>query len=495
MPPHGLVRRRGTALLTALSVLLLSLLALGHQAQAATAVFGIRSYGAVGNGSTDDTGAINAAIAAANKAHGGGIVDVPAGTYVSAESIHMLSNVNLRLDAGATIVASGKRHYDAAEANPYDAYQDYGHSHFHDAMIWGNDLSNVAFTGSGTVDGGGYLASGTPAAGQADKILSLTRIDGLTISGITLKRGGHFAILDNDVDHLTSDHLTISTAADRDGWDLMSTRNATITNIKVSSNDDALGFKSDWALGETLPSGNVVVDHATLNSACCNALMFGSETCGNFNNYTFENIVVTGTGKSGLGMVSMDGANISDVHYTNIAMSGTKSPVFVKLGARLRCGGTPTVGSITDITYDHVTDTGVGPFTATLWGRPGHPLRNITFTDVDLTVPGGSPAVAPGVPSDNGDYNPNSIGARPSYGWYLYNVDGVTFDGSAVHLQSPDARPAVIANSSADLVFDRFTADRGTAPYDLGFQSVTGYCLLATPLRVSSTDSTESCAG
>src|SRR5262249_51460170 len=167
----------------------------------------------------------------------------------------MLSNVTLSLAAGATLLGSPTG-YDAPEPNPNDAFQDFGHSHFHDAMIWGDSLQNIGFVGKGVIDGNGKLtAQVDPKAGQADKIISLSRCDGLTVGdGLTLRRGGHFAMLINDCNHVTSDHLTIDTATDRDGWDVVSTRNAVITNITVSSNDDALAFKSDWALGATLPN-------------------------------------------------------------------------------------------------------------------------------------------------------------------------------------------------------------------------------------------------
>src|SRR5439155_1375029 len=81
---------------------------------------------------------------------------------------------------------------------------------------------------------------------------------------------------------------------------------------------------------------------------CCNALMFGSETCGDFTDYVFDTITITGAGKSGLGMVSMDGAKISDVHYRNITMSGVASPIMQKIGDRKRCGNSPGVGSISN---------------------------------------------------------------------------------------------------------------------------------------------------
>jgi hypothetical protein len=227
--------------------------------------------------------------------------------------------------------------------------------------------------------------------------------------------------------------------------------------------------------------------------------MFGSETCGNFSHYRFQHITITGAGKSGLGMVSMDGANISDVEYRDITMSGTASPIMAKVGTRRRCGGSPGVGSIHDIRYREVTGTAAGAFSPTLWGQPGgHEISDMSFRDVHLTLPGGRPAMDPNVvPADNGDYNPNALSTRPAYGFYLHNVDGVTFEDSSFTLAADDGRPAVIANSAGAVTLRHVTAQQGTAsPFDVGFQSVAGYCLArghATtggPLRLSTPDST-----
>ncbi|OLB75426.1 MAG: hypothetical protein AUI14_21060 [Actinobacteria bacterium 13_2_20CM_2_71_6] len=332
-------------------------------------VLNVKDFGALADGTTNDTPAVNAAIVAANAA-GGAVVEFPAGTYLAGSSIHLLSNVILHLDAGATLLGTATG-YDVPEPNPNDAYQDFGHSHFHDAMIWGENLHHIGFTGAGVIDGGGSFITGNPRPGQADKLISLTRCDGLVVNGITLRRGGHFAMLVNGCDHVLSDHLTIDTASDRDGWNVINTRDVLITNATIAANDDALVFKSDWALGETLSNGNVVVLNSHLSAGCCNALMFGSETCGDFSNYWFQHITITGAGKSGLGMVSMDGANISNVHYRDITMSGTASPIMEKVGTRRRCGGTPGIGSIHDIHYTNVTGTAAGAFSPTLWGQPG----------------------------------------------------------------------------------------------------------------------------
>src|SRR6266498_4028659 len=383
------------------------------------ATYNVRDYGAKGDGSTNDTPAIQAAINAASSA-GGGVVEFPSGNYKSKNTIHLKSNITIQLDSGATMLGSSADTYDVAEPNAFSAYQDYGHSHFHDAMIYGDGLTNIAFTGSGTIDGAGNLITGNPGTGEADKILSLTNCDGLTLNGIQFRRGGHFAILTNHCNNITSDHLRIDTASDRDGWNVISATNVTITNATIAANDDALVFKSDYALGAKLPNGNVTVTDSRLSAVCCNALMFGSETCGDFTGYNFQRITITGANKSGLGMVSMDGANISDVHYRDITMTGTHSHIMLKIGTRKRCGNSPGVGHISNITFDNITGsyTGSGSFSPTIWGEAGsNQISDVHFTNVHLTVPGGNGTMSTGVPSnDPNNYNPNSIGTRPAYG-------------------------------------------------------------------------------
>jgi hypothetical protein len=105
-----------------------------------------------------------------------------------------------------------------------------------------------------------------------------------------------------------------------------------------------------------------------------------------------------------------------------------------------------------------------------------------------------------GVPSDNGDYNPNSIGTRPAYGWYLHNVSGIHFVGGSVKFAAKDGRPAVLANAGSDITFDGLTAQAGSSsPFDVGFQNISGYCVSDSDntsggaLRVKATGSTQSC--
>src|ERR1700761_2984201 len=115
-------------------------------------VYDVKHHGAKGDGVTIDTPAINRAIEAANKA-GGGTVRLPAGTY-ACYSIHLKSNIALYLEHGATILAAsvpeagGTGYYDLSEPKAeWEPYQDYGHNHWHNSLLWGEGLENVAILG------------------------------------------------------------------------------------------------------------------------------------------------------------------------------------------------------------------------------------------------------------------------------------------------------------------------------------------------------------
>src|SRR6202167_3528231 len=121
------------------TILALGIAALASQAFAADALsplFDIRSYGAKGDGATLETQAIDKAISVAHGS-GGGTVYIPAGAWLSG-TIHLQSNVTLYLGPGATLLAtSDPAAYDQPEPNEWDKYQDFGHSHFRNSLIFG----------------------------------------------------------------------------------------------------------------------------------------------------------------------------------------------------------------------------------------------------------------------------------------------------------------------------------------------------------------------
>ena len=141
--------------------------------------FNVRAFGARGDGIALDSPAFNAAIEAASAA-GGGTVRVPAGTYLCF-SIRLRSHLRLQFEPGAVIRAATPRPdigtYDDPEPNEWGdlhQYQDFGHSHWHNSLLWGEGLENVSIVGPGLIDGthglvrhASYPTSGPNGTGAA----------------------------------------------------------------------------------------------------------------------------------------------------------------------------------------------------------------------------------------------------------------------------------------------------------------------------------------
>src|SRR6266496_1152799 len=255
-----------------------------------TGVYNVRTFGAQGDGKTLDTIAINKAIDTAASG-GGGTVYFSAGSYLSV-SIHLKSNISLYLDQGATIVAAETSKgvtYDPAEPNQWEAYQDFGHSHWHNSLIWGENLENISILGPGLIWGKGLVRSGAQSrtaaqnealrnvqadpprgpfgypnardaveSGWGNKAISLKLCRNVLIRDVSILHGGHFAILATGVDNLTIDNLKIDT--NRDGIDVDACRNVRISNCSVNSPfDDGICPKSSFALGYARATENVTI--------------------------------------------------------------------------------------------------------------------------------------------------------------------------------------------------------------------------------------------
>jgi polygalacturonase len=197
----------------------------------------VRSFGATGDGTTLDSPAINKAIETAGAA-GGGTIYFPAGSYLC-YSIRLKSNVSLYLDQGSTIIAadtpldgfpagSGKGYDEAESKTAWDAYQDYGHNHWHNSLIWGESLHDISILGPGLIWGRG-LSRGAgnsdrgrlPRAenpGVGNKAIGLKNCRNVLLRDFSILKGGHFDILATGVDNFTVDNLKIDT--DRDGIDI-----------------------------------------------------------------------------------------------------------------------------------------------------------------------------------------------------------------------------------------------------------------------------------
>ena len=453
-----------------------------------TSGFDVRAFGAKGDGRTLDTDAINRAIAAA-RAAGGGTVRLPAGTYLST-SIHLQSNVGLYIDHGASIVAADVTAgpYDEPEPNPLDAFQDFGHSHWHNALLWGEGVENVSISGPGLIYGKGLIRNHndqTPR-GSGDKAISLKNSRNVTIRDVSILHGGWFAILATGVDNMTIDNIKIDT--NRDGIDVDSCRNVRIANATVNSPfDDGICLKSSYGVGSVRATENVTItncqvsgyDEGTLLDGTfkrtvkytrgpTGRLKFGTESNGGFKNITIANIVFDYS--RGLAIESVDGGPIEDVAITNLTMRDiVNAPIFIRLGDRARGPNQPPPGVIKRVRISNVVASNVDSRHGVLVsGIPGHPIEDLSLSDVRIAYQGGGSAADAALdpPEREKEYpEPDMFGNIPAYGLYARHVKGLTARDIHFSLDKPDARAAVRLDDVDGVDLDRLVLPpRGAGP-------------------------------
>jgi polygalacturonase len=139
--------------------------------------------------------------------------------------------------------------YDEPEPNAWDKFQDFGHSHWHNSLMWGDGIEDVSITGPGLIHGKALVRTNTNVPrGAGNKAIALKNSRNITIRDVSILHGGWFAILATGVDNLTIDNIKIDT--NRDGIDVDACRHVRISNVTVNSPfDDGICLKSSYGLG------------------------------------------------------------------------------------------------------------------------------------------------------------------------------------------------------------------------------------------------------
>ena len=429
-------------------------------------VYDIADYGAVSDTTRLSTTAVQKAIDSCNAA-GGGTVSVPAGNY-KIGSIVLRSNVTLNLENGATLYGST----DIADYQPMTTdYVSLRTNVPTIQLIYADNASNVAITGLGTIDGRGKAF---PKLTWNDEgitrphLLRLIRCSDVTVSGVTLKNSGcwmqHYLACDRVKIH----GITVINRNNynNDALDLDGCHNVTVSDMIADSDDDGITLKSTSPrLCEDITISNCVV------SSHCNAIKLGTETNGGFRNIIVRGVVVKPsadqssryfglpTGHSAISLEIVDGGLMSNVDIADITITGTESPIFVRLADRRRpyAENAPIdkVGSISGIRLHDILIDGAGPTGCSITGIEGHPVTDVQISDVTIRHAGGQPVTAAPADEKIAEYPEATMwGILPAKGFWLNHTRNVTFRNVNVITDAPDERPLFVATDSPALVTD-----------------------------------------
>ena len=470
----------------------LALLLCCNAALAQQKTYDIRHFGARGDGHTDNTRAIQKAIDNA-AAHGGGIVLVPAGRFVTGV-LEIRSHITLRLNANAWLLGSTHRmDYGPGNALP---------------LLKAHGCTGITIEGQGTIDGradtllqdlyacikAGQIHDNEwqkpnpwgqirPSEENRPKIIFFDHCDSLIIRGITLKNALDWVQDYKSCSNMIVDSITVesNTMWNNDGIDVVDCKNVKLTNSFFNADDDGICLKSEDRHDSC---DNIYIAHCKIRSSA-SALKFGTAGRGGFHHITVRDLTIYDTYRSAIALEAVDGGKLDAVDIRDIHATNTGNALFLRLGHRNKDSvystlkdvyignvdvqipaGKPDKGYPYEgpaLTFEHST------FPAVITGLPGHRIENVTLENIRVTYPGGgtmlhnAPTVqAPGessqtrtrgtmapIPENPSDYPEFSMfGDLPVWGLYLRHVEGITLKNVQLSVTQPDARPMLRADDA-----------------------------------------------
>ncbi len=412
---------------------------------------------------TEPTGkAVQSAIdASAEK--GGGITYLPPGRYVTGP-LWLKDNVELRLEAGATVVLSTNKNDWLAGAR---------------ALINAKGAKHIAITGRGTFDGNSQWEY-APVRGQDPEIVEEQEIarragvemkryyrkgevqkylfvlqdsEDVRLEGVTIQNAPLWNIRLQDCSrvwirgiYLYSD---LEKGVNSDGIDIVSSSDVLIADSIISTADDAICLKTvdlgGRGRGTIRPTENVVVNNCILTSSST-AMMIGTETHADIRHVLFSDIIVRNSNKV-FGINVQDGATVSEVRFANITFETNRrhwnwwgSAEVMKFVLKKRMAES-RLGRIRDITIDGAQGTAQG--TSLVAGHAERRLENITIANLRVQM-----------------LAENQPDKRATHALVFQGIDGLTLRNVEVTWDRNNSEPkwgsALVLRDVSDLVLQDF---------------------------------------
>ncbi len=442
--------------------ILFAILLAGCSPKGENGVYDVTKFGAKGNGTADDAKAIQKAIDAAGEA-GGGVVLFPAGKTFMSGPLHLRSNLEIRLEEGAVLLANPDEsiyHESAFKANEGEG------------MMWisGKDLKNLKITGLGAIDGNGVAFMGDELYDSYDlkpvttfdprpHLLTLINVDSLEIKDVTIGNSAYWTIhLIGCTNAWIHDMSVLNNVKIRnsDGIDVDHSKNVVIENCIIESGDDCVCLKNRREYEEYGPCYNVEVTNCTMTSRSC-AIKIGSENMDSIYNVRFRKCDISNSNR-GIGIQNRDEGTVTDVIFEDMNVQcslysdvwwGKAEPIYVTsfprptgdhkdANWRFPKGAIEgSCGEVSNITFRNINcESENGCF---IGGDVPGKVNHINFDKVNIKI------VGAGLPNDDDLRAANQYDLRPVsmkvcegfitddvVGFYVYKATDLTFEDCKV---------------------------------------------------------------
>ncbi len=428
----------------------------GYIGAAPEPVFDPRHYGAKADGVTNDTAALQAAIAAATGT--GGSVLLSGGTFLSS-TLTLKSNMTFFIDSSAVLLGS-------ANAADYPAQTPAtGNTQLLNcqrALLYAPNTDHLTIDGGGEIDGQGDSFSGLE--GTRPMLIWAVLSTNVTVQNLYLRKGAVWSLVSMESDHVRINDIKLqSNGITHDGIDIVDGTDVTVENCAINAGDDAMCLKSGVRRGI---NGMVVKDSVfSGNNGGSNGIKLGTATYGAIKNVTLQDTWVKDVQYAAMAVESRHGSDIDGMAFNRIELTGVGAAFFVYLAQQNvthPIGDMPKLGSITNVSFTDIHGTtaswGNSPHQGSLvtghvYNGTTYPLTNLTFRRIDMTYDANLGAV-PGAPAEampNQYPESNMFGDLPAWGYYLRHVQNITFDACTTTAANPDARQKLVTSDVTGL--------------------------------------------
>ena len=443
-------------------------------ASATSLRFDVREFGAVGDGVTVNTVAIQKAIDQCS-AEGGGVVLFAGGRFVTG-TIYFKDNVTLRVEAGAVLLGSTNI-ADYATDTHKNLYKN--EPHMDRCLIFGRGVSGIGIEGNGIIDGrGGVGRIGEPGhraffpnQGDAKRnrpmLLRLMDCSRIRVRDITLRNPAAWTSAWLYCRDIVVDGITLSSRVcnNGDGLDFDGCENVRVSNCAFDTSDDSICLQ---ASRKDQPVRDVVINNCVFVSKWA-GIRIGLLSSGDFENVTVSNCVFRDIDDSGLKIQMCEGGAMRNMTFANLVMQNVPRPIFMtfcqqRAGVDSPEGGYAPMNTMGGFVFDglQIDSSRCGTNSAFIFtGMPGHPIRDIRLSNIQFTTGGGADASMAARRSLN-EFTPEVLeGWWPEYrrlggtvlahGIYARHVEGLTLNNVVIKTAAPDLRPAVVCDDVSDL--------------------------------------------
>ncbi|MDP4290970.1 MAG: glycosyl hydrolase family 28 protein [Bacteroidota bacterium] len=410
--------------------------------------FDITRWGAIGDGKTLNTAAIQKAIDLCSE-QGGGRVIIPDGTWLSG-TLMLKNDVTLFLNEKATLLGSTN----IADYQLLDGFKDGRGSNMGYCFVGGADVKNCGIAGTGKIDGNGKLLLEKNGRGKRPFLVRFVRCANISVADIHMGGPAAWTMHLFECTNARADQVFIKSRglSNNDGIDVDCCDGVTIQNCNIDSGDDAICLKATGSK----PCKNIDVFGCRLNTNQ-GAFKIGTETYGDFENIRFHDCKIDTT--KGIKIYSVDGAHLKNLTISDIEIEKTSLAVMIRLGSRLKTfrEGDPkkSTGSIESLTLKGIKVNYASQIAILISGIPSSDIRDVTISDLSVLLNGGGKAEdAKTILAENEtDYPEVTMFGKimPAYGIFIRHAEQIKLDHINLTTQTKDERPAILIPDHSDV--------------------------------------------